>query len=197
VDLGSVRQVDRVRLNWETAYAAEYTISTSTDGTTFSNAATVSLTQAGVETTTFSARGARYVRVTGVRRGTAWGYSLWDANVYGPDDTANRSPTARATATPTSGEAPLAVSFDGTGSSDPDGDALTYAWDLDGDGAHDDASTAKPSWTYTATGSHTAGLRVSDGRGAPTRRRSRSASGCPSRSSARRARRCSGRWATP
>ena len=46
----------------------------------------------------------------------------------------NQPPVARATANPTSGPTPLSVSFDGTGSSDPDGDTLTYAWDLDGDG---------------------------------------------------------------
>src|SRR4051812_46331519 len=73
VDLGSARQVSSVRVNWETAYASQYTISTSTDGTTFSPAATVNITQAGVETTTFAARSARYVPVTGVARATAWG----------------------------------------------------------------------------------------------------------------------------
>jgi glucose/arabinose dehydrogenase len=80
--------------------------------------------------------------------------------------TANRAPTAVATANPTSGNAPLAVSFDGTGSSDPDvGDSLSYAWDLDGDGAFDDATTPTASFTYTTAGTRTATLRVTDSHG--------------------------------
>ena len=77
----------------------------------------------------------------------------------------NRPPTAVATASPTSGNAPLTVSFDGTGSSDLDGDALTYAWDLDGDGAFDDSTLSRPTYTYTAAGAYAAALQVTDGRG--------------------------------
>ena len=36
--------------------------------------------------------------------------------------------------------APLTVSFDGTGSTDPEGHALSYSWDLDGDGTFGDAT---------------------------------------------------------
>jgi glucose/arabinose dehydrogenase len=75
---------------------------------------------------------------------------------------ANRPPVAVATASPTTGAAPLTVTFDGTGSSDPDGDALSYAWDLDADGAYDDSTATRPTWTYTANGSYAAKLRVSD-----------------------------------
>ena len=56
----------------------------------------------------------------------------------------NQPPIAVAAANPTSGAAPLTVAFDGTASNDPDGDALTYAWDLDGDGAFDDAPPRPP-----------------------------------------------------
>jgi glucose/arabinose dehydrogenase/PKD repeat protein len=77
----------------------------------------------------------------------------------------NQAPNAVASASPTSGSAPLAVSFDGSQSSDPDGGTLGYAWDLDGDGAFDDATTAQASWTYTAAGAYTATLRVTDGQG--------------------------------
>jgi PKD domain len=71
-----------------------------------------------------------------------------------------------ATATPTTGAAPLTVAFDGSGSSDPDPeDPITYAWDLDGDDAFDDSTAAQPSYTYTASGSYTASLRVTDSHG--------------------------------
>jgi glucose/arabinose dehydrogenase len=100
-----------------------------------------------------------------------------DGNLYYPDfdggtirriqyvSSTNRPPTAVASATPTAGSAPLTVAFDGTGSSDPDGDALIYAWDLDGDGAHDDSSSPQTAYTYTDQGTYTASLQVSDGRG--------------------------------
>jgi glucose/arabinose dehydrogenase/PKD repeat protein len=80
---------------------------------------------------------------------------------------ANTPPTAVASATPTNGTAPLAVSFSGSASSDPDpGATLTYAWDLDDDGAFDDATGATASWTYQDPGTYTPELRVTDNLGA-------------------------------
>ena len=78
----------------------------------------------------------------------------------------NTPPQAVASANPTSGPPPLNVQFTGSGSSDPDGDAITYAWDLDGDGAYDDSTLANPSFTYTTAGTYQARLRVTDARGA-------------------------------
>jgi glucose/arabinose dehydrogenase len=78
----------------------------------------------------------------------------------------NQPPIAVANASPTNGPAPLTVAFDGTPSSDADGDALTYAWDLDGDGTFDDVTTPTASFTYTQPGAYTATLRVTDPSGA-------------------------------
>ncbi|HEY9376536.1 MAG TPA: PQQ-dependent sugar dehydrogenase, partial [Jiangellaceae bacterium] len=79
----------------------------------------------------------------------------------------NQPPTAVAAAAPTTGSAPLTVTLDAGGSSDPNpGDTLTYAWDLDADGAYDDAATAQTSYTYTASGSYAASVRVTDREGA-------------------------------
>jgi len=77
----------------------------------------------------------------------------------------NRSPVAKATASPTSGTAPLTVQFGVTGSTDPDGDPLTYSWDLNGDGTFGDSTSPTPSFTYTQNGQVSVGLQVSDGRG--------------------------------
>jgi PKD repeat protein len=75
---------------------------------------------------------------------------------------ANQPPIAAATGSPTSGAVPLTVNFDGSGSSDPEGGQLTYAWDLDGDGAFDDSTAVTPTHTYTQPGTYNARLRVTD-----------------------------------
>jgi hypothetical protein len=84
-DLGQVREIDRVTIDWEASYASEYRISTSLDGVHFSPAAEVSIRKAGVETTTFPVKTARFVRVTSVQR-VNWGrgISFWSFEADGP-----------------------------------------------------------------------------------------------------------------
>jgi glucose/arabinose dehydrogenase len=79
---------------------------------------------------------------------------------------ANQPPHAVVTATPMQGSAPLTVQFDGRGSSDPEGGALTYNWDLNGDGTFGDSTAAAPTFTYTSDGRYTVQLRVTDPLGA-------------------------------
>jgi len=77
---------------------------------------------------------------------------------------ANRAPLAVIDADITFGFSPLMVHFDGAGSPDPDGDTLTYAWDLDGDGLTD-STKANPSYEYSVAGTYSVSLSVDDGRG--------------------------------
>jgi glucose/arabinose dehydrogenase/PKD repeat protein len=79
---------------------------------------------------------------------------------------ANQPPTAVITANPNNGPVPLTVSFDGTGSSDPEGKPLTYSWDVNGDGTFGDATTPTVSYTYTLAGVYHPSLRVTDDQGA-------------------------------
>ena len=75
---------------------------------------------------------------------------------------ANLSPVAVLDASPTSGSAPLTVSFSGGRSSDLDGDSLSYSWSF-GDGGT--SSGAVASHRYSNPGTYTARLTVSDDRG--------------------------------
>jgi glucose/arabinose dehydrogenase len=79
---------------------------------------------------------------------------------------ANQPPTARISASPTTGDTPLTVAFDGSGSTDPEARPLTYSWDLNGDGTFGDATSPTTSHTYTSSGTYTASLRVTDDQGA-------------------------------
>ena len=78
---------------------------------------------------------------------------------------ANRSPQAVASADVLSGQPPLTVHFSSAGSADPDGDAVSYNWNF-GDGTAN-SSAANPTHQYTAPGSYTATLTVSDGQASP------------------------------
>ncbi len=76
----------------------------------------------------------------------------------------NLLPEAVATANPTSGKAPLAVSFNGNASQDSDGTITRYEWDFDGNGSYDFSSysTGLTEHVYTEQGSYLAILRVTD-----------------------------------
>ena len=54
------------------------------------------------------------------------------------------------------------LELDGSNSSDPNGDILTFAWDLDGDGEHDDSTQVQPTRTWMDDGSYPVSLTVSD-----------------------------------
>ena len=92
VDLGSVRTIDRVELDWESAYPSRYRILTSRGGERFGQAAEQEIASPGEHTTAFAARNARYVRIQSVTRATPWGISLREARVLGPADDAALGP---------------------------------------------------------------------------------------------------------
>ncbi|MDF0674989.1 MAG: PQQ-dependent sugar dehydrogenase [Nitrospira sp.] len=78
----------------------------------------------------------------------------------------NQTPTAVIQATPSSGPAPLTVTFSSTGSSDPDGDPISYSWNF-GDGGT--STQPNPIHTYGSIGTFTAVLTVTDSLGASSK----------------------------
>jgi glucose/arabinose dehydrogenase len=98
--------------------------------------------------------------------------ALYAPNFY--DDTieqiryvgANTPPTAAIEASKVDGPlegGKFTVQFDASGSSDPEGDAFDYAWDLDGDGEFDDGSDQPTAeWTYESATNVVVKVRVSD-----------------------------------
>lgn len=80
---------------------------------------------------------------------------------------ARAAPTAVATATPSNGAVPLAVSFNGSNSISPDGSIVSYAWNF-GDpnsGSSNTDTRANPSHTYYFVGSYSVTLTVTDNAG--------------------------------
>lgn len=84
VDLGAVKTVGSVKLRWETAYGKSYKIQTSVDGASWTDVYTTAAGDGGLDTVTFPATDARYVRMYGTQRGTGYGYSLYEFEVYAP-----------------------------------------------------------------------------------------------------------------
>ena len=87
------------------------------------------------------------------------GAAYSDSFVIGPPPAGNQPPNASFTASCTD----LACSFDGSGSSDPDGTIASYAWDY-GDGATGTGATGPH--TYATAGTYTARLTATDDAGA-------------------------------
>ena len=82
VDLRGTATISRVYLIWEVAYGKDFKIEVSNDAITWKGVAKVSnnslrYTELALNTT------GRYVRMHGLTRGTGYGYSLYELQVYG------------------------------------------------------------------------------------------------------------------
>lgn len=88
LDFGEVKRFTRVKIAWEAAYAKDYQVQTSLDGTTWGPLLTVLDSDGGVDDLTGLAGRGRYLRVYGTRRATAFGYSIYEVDAYGTADTA-------------------------------------------------------------------------------------------------------------
>ena len=86
VDLGAPTAICSVGILWEAAYATAFSIQTSNDNSTWTTVYSTTTGTGGQETFPISAT-ARYIRMYGTARGTQFGYSIFEFDVYGPTNT--------------------------------------------------------------------------------------------------------------
>ncbi|MBU0609659.1 MAG: glycoside hydrolase family 3 C-terminal domain-containing protein, partial [Armatimonadetes bacterium] len=84
VDLGQTERIGRVLLRWETAFGSSYVLEVSLDGEQWREVYATEDGQGDEEVVSFAPTQARYVRLTGRKRGTQYGYSLYTVGVYAP-----------------------------------------------------------------------------------------------------------------
>lgn len=83
IDLGQETNVYGVGVNWEAAFGKEYKIQLSHDAQTWKDVSHITDGKEGKRDIYFDDETARYVKIQGIRRGSGWGYSLWEFKVYG------------------------------------------------------------------------------------------------------------------
>ena len=83
VDLGATYNISEVTLYWEAAYGKSYQIQVSSDATNWTTIYSTTTGLGGTEDLAGLSGTGRYVRMYGTARGTVYGYSLWEFQVYG------------------------------------------------------------------------------------------------------------------
>ncbi len=119
VDLGAATPVSQIDVNWEAAYGKHYYLEGSLDGTNYFRLADVTNARAGLVSSSFDETTARYIRLYGLTRGTQWGFSFWELQVYGRSITAPAALVAATISVPQpgatiSGGVPVAVTASAT-----------------------------------------------------------------------------------
>ena len=86
IDLGDTYTVNQMVLNWEGAYGKRYEIQVSTDGTNYTTVVSQQNGTGGIETLSLGGVSARYVKMQGIERGLPYGYSLYEVEIYGAEN---------------------------------------------------------------------------------------------------------------
>ncbi|WP_375417155.1 discoidin domain-containing protein [uncultured Hymenobacter sp.] len=83
VDLGATYNINEVKITWENALGKDYRVEVSFDATTWTSLREVTGNTARENDLTGLRGSGRYVRVLGLTRGTGYGYSIYQLEVYG------------------------------------------------------------------------------------------------------------------
>ncbi|MDD5688594.1 MAG: glycosyl hydrolase [Elusimicrobia bacterium] len=102
IDLVDTYNINQVVLRWDPAYGKDYQLQVSSNDINWTQIYTKTNGTGGVDTLSGLSGSGRYIRMYGTARGSVWGYSLWEFEVYG---TSGTTPTKSITITyPNGGE---------------------------------------------------------------------------------------------
>jgi beta-glucanase (GH16 family) len=147
VDLGATYSISRVKITWEAAYGRDYQIQVGSNTTSWTTIRTVTGNTTLINEHTGLSGSGRYLRILGTTRGTPYGYSIWELEVYGSGS--NAAPVANAGADRTVTLPLTSVIINGSGS-DSDGTITAWQW----------TQVSGPN-TATLSGANSANLGVS------------------------------------
>ncbi len=83
IDLGSQKNIDTVILKWDdSSYGKSYKIQVSNNNKDWTDVHSTTKGKGEVDKINFPTQNVRYVRMYGTERGTIWGYSLWEFELY-------------------------------------------------------------------------------------------------------------------
>ena len=82
VDLEQEVALYKLKIHWEAAYASQYTVALSSDGKNWTYKQEVS-SAGGWDAVSLGDHTARYIRITGNKRGTSYGISLYEIQAFG------------------------------------------------------------------------------------------------------------------
>ncbi len=170
LDLGANYNVNRVKISWEAAYGRDYTIQYSDNGNVWTIAKTITNNAALTNDHIGLSGAARYVRINGTARATAFGYSIFELEVYGTAVPINQSPILSLTLPSPNATfiAPASVTINAN-ATDADG-SISKVDFYNGTTLLNSDNTAPYSyvWTNVVAGNYSITARATDNNGAIT-----------------------------
>ena len=83
IDFGQQISFDSITLHWEAAFGYEYKVQTSNDNQNWTDIFHEVAGNGGIDRINVAASNIQYLRMYGIQRGTPYGYSLWEFQVFG------------------------------------------------------------------------------------------------------------------
>lgn len=99
IEFDQLIEIVGINIRWETAYGRDYNIEILSDNDNWVSVSQVRNSDGGIDAIYFGLQKTKALKFIGLRRGTGWGYSIWEIELLGPDQqrTAKASGSANGT----------------------------------------------------------------------------------------------------